>query len=157
MFGKAKPIPDWYEACVADIEVFASKLPEDVERSFERKGDYFLLDVLPPTFGHRRLTLEGSLAEFDYTLGKVWTEQLEPSPTVCDRLLASLEAVRDGRVREVRDRRTGVIYHVYRLKTHGFSEFMKDGQYSFWHWFKLKIRNVQIHTLPPLGRPKAHA
>tara|TARA_R110000764_G_scaffold51902_1_gene113276 strand:- start:57 stop:530 length:474 start_codon:yes stop_codon:yes gene_type:complete len=157
MFGKAKPIPDWYTACVAGIEAFASALPEGVECSFERKGDYFLLDVLPPTFDHRRLTLEGSLVEFAYSLGKVWTEQLEPSPAVCDRLLASLDAVKDGRVREVRDRRTGVIYHVYHLKTHGFSEFMKDGQYSFWHWFKLKIRNVQIHALPSLDRPKAHA
>ena len=157
MFGKAKPLPDWYEAMVASVEVFAASLPANVERSFERRADYFLLDVLPPSTGHRRLTLEGSLAEFDYTLGKVWTERLEPSPTVCARLLASLEAVRNGAVREVRDRRTGVIYHVYRLRTRGFSEFMKDGQYSPWHWFKLKIRNVQIHTLPPLDRPKAQA
>ena len=156
MFGKAKPLPDWYEATLACVEAFAASLPENVERSFERRADYFLLDVLPASVRHRRLTLEGSLAEFNYTLGKVWTEGLEPSPAVCDRLLATLEAVRNGGVREVRDRRTGVIYHVYRLKTHGFSEFMEDSQYSFWHWLKLKIRDVQIHTVPPMDRPKVH-
>ena len=152
MFGKPKTIPDWYDTMVAGVETFAASLPSTVNHSFERRGDYFLLDILAPSAQHRRLTLEGSLAELDYTLGKVWTERLEPSPSLCNRVLATLEAVRDGKVKEVRDRRTGVIYHVYRLTTHGFSEFMQDGQYSPWHWLKLKIRNVQIHTLPPLAR-----
>ncbi|MFN3814763.1 hypothetical protein [Brevundimonas sp.] len=154
MFGKPTPIPDWYGAMVASVEAFAASLPESVEHNFERGHDHFLLDILPPSALHRRLTLEGSLGEFDYTLGEVWTERLDPSPSVCTRVLAALEAVRDGKVREVRDRRTGVIYHVYRLTTHGLSEFMQDGQYSLWRRLRLKIRNVQIHTLPPLT--KAH-
>ena len=117
---------------------------------FERDGDYFSLDVEPPTKRHRRLFIEGSPPEVNYELGGVWTEGLDPQPDVLRHLLAECDAVREGRVREVRDLDTGVLWHVYRLKTRGLDYFVRDTQYSIWHYFRRRVRRVKIQRLPPL-------
>lgn len=130
---------------------FEKTLPQSVKRKFERDNDAVSLDVEPPTSAHRRLLVDGFPTNFEYSLGKIWTENIDATPEAALEILAACDAIRDGWVREVRDLRTGVLYHVYRLKTHGLNKYLNDGQYSLWHWLRRKVRRVKIQRLPPLS------
>jgi hypothetical protein len=152
MVGRPKASADWLIPFAEELHAFARGLPPSVRWEFERDdGRYFRLDIYPPTDRHRRLVIEGSPPEITYELGKVWTEGLEPTAEVRTNVLAACDAVRDGKVREVRDLDTGALYHVYRLKTRGCDAFIKDSQYSFWHWFKRRVKRVRAERLPPLS------
>jgi hypothetical protein len=144
--------PAWFTDFVEAVAAFQAALPVHLQSELVRDGDYFELSIPAPTEWHRSVHLHGDSKGLEYHLGKVWTENLEPSPEVCRRLLASLDAIQAGAVKEVQDVRTGVIYHVYKLRTRGFREFMQDSQYTLWAWLNLKIRDVRIHTLPPLDQ-----
>lgn len=138
----------WFEPFVQELEQFAAGLPGLAQ--FERDGDLVSLKVVAPSSRHRVLTVEAQPSDIDYSLGKLWSEFELPDEQAARYVLAACDAVRQGRVREVRDRRSGLIYHVYRLTSRGFDEFSRDSQFSFRHWFKRKIRKVAIKRLPPL-------
>jgi hypothetical protein len=144
-----------YEAFVDELEAFANALPAQVERSFRRDQREFELAVKAPTPAHRDLSMMGDSSGVEFTVGDIWTEPVKATPELFVDLLAACDALKAGGVRECRDRRTGVLYHVYRLRTRGLKRFVVEGQYSFWHssiwrWLGLKIRSVSIHRLPPL-------
>ena len=150
MAAPRKPVPDWCRAMGDELEVFGQSLGSDVSWKLERDIDGFWFEVKAPTQSHRNLSISASTDEIDYSFGKLWSEFLEPSQAVVDDLLAHCDAIRDGWVREVRDLRTGLIYHVYRLRSRGQNRFSKDSQSSLWHLLRLPIRRVRIHRLPPL-------
>ena len=146
------PPSDWFARFVDELEALAAGLPPGVRRTFRRgrgRLDWFELDVRPPTPAHRRLMLDGDENNLDYSLGDVWTELIEPSPAVVTDLLAVCDAVKLGRVCEVRDRRTGLLHHIYRLKTRGQDRYLRDRQYS-WPWQGGRVRKVRSHRLPGL-------
>lgn len=147
----ARSGPDWIHTFGDDLEAFARTLPAGVNYDVERQSDWASLTVKSPTSSHRDLSVTASPGGVEYSLGGIWTEDMEPSPALLQSLLASCDAVRDGGVREVRDRRTGVYWHVYRLRTRGLNRYARDSEYSLWHWLRLKVRRVKIHRLPPLG------
>ena len=147
--------PHEISAFVDAVEAFAHGLPERTPHEFERDGDAFDLRIKAPTAAHRVLALSLDGGELEYSLGEVWTDQIDPKTADLNQLLATLDAVRDGRVREARDRRNGVIYHLYRLDSRGLRTWLRDGQYSLWHWLRLKIRRVDVHTLPQFVPGKA--
>lgn len=155
-FSRPSP-PAWFDDFVEAVAAFQASLPIHLQGELIRDGGYFELSIPAPTEQHRSIHLNGDSSGLEYHLGKVWTENLEPSPEICSRLLASLDAIRSGAVKEVQDVRTGVIFHVYRLRTRGFRKFLQDSQYTLWAWLKLKIRNVRIHTLPPLDQKSVPA
>lgn len=142
-------------AFIDAVEAFAADLPPSVHRQFQRNGDYFEFITDAPSSAHRRMSLVGDHHELEYSLGKIWTESISPARADLGQLLAALDAVRDGRVKEVREERTGLIYHLYRLDSRGHRGWMRDSQYSLWHWLRLKIRRVTVHTLPPLAMGEA--
>jgi hypothetical protein len=152
MFGKRKVRPNWLPAFAEQVHAFARTLPQDVKWTFKRDRHGFELEVSPPTDRHRRLVISASPTEIEFELGKIWTERLSPEAEVLQNILASCEAVRDGRVREVRDLETGVLWHVYRLKTRGLDRFMHDSEYSLWHYLKRRVRRAKVRRLPPLHR-----
>src|SRR5690606_16880130 len=149
--------PDWFNDFVEALAAFQASLPLGLKSQWENGERGFKLTIDAPTEHHRSLSLHGDQYELEYALGAVWTEGLTPSPDVCRRLLASLDAVRSGSVREVEDVRTGIIYHAYRLRTRGLHEVMWDSQYSIWTWLKLRVRRIRIHTLPPLESTRMSA
>jgi hypothetical protein len=132
------------------LQAFGETLPSEVRRTFERGRNYASLSVEAPTPAHRRLVVDLSEGDCEYTLGKLWTEQILPTPETSQRILAMCDAVRDGRVREVRDRRTHLIYHLYRLKSRGLHTWQRDSEYAFRHYLRLPVRKVEIRRLPPL-------
>lgn len=140
---------DWFPAFVEELRAFAAGLPGDIA-SFKWDGQFVSLELRAPTKAHRALSVEASADEMEYGLGKLWTEYNRPDEVLARHVLAACDAVRAGRVREVRDRRTGLIYHVYRLTTRGLNEFARDSDYSLWHWLNLPIRKVKIARLSPL-------
>jgi len=146
-----KAAPEWFSAMGDALETFGRSLGPEVVWALERDADSLWFEVKAPTKAHRDLTIGATTDEIDYWFGKLWSEFLEPSQAVVDDLLAHCDAVRDGRVREARDRRTGLVYHVYRLRSRGQHRFSRDSDYSLWHWLKPRIRRVSIHRLPPLG------
>ena len=141
--------PDWFPAFVEELRAFAAELPSDIA-SFEWDGEFVWLELRAPTKAHRSLSVGASALDMEYSLGKLWTEFGKPDEALARYVLAACDAVRAGKVREVRDRRTGLIYHVYRLTTRGLNEFARDSGYSLWHWLKLPIRKVKIARLSPL-------
>jgi len=155
-FRKSPPLAPF--APFADaLEAFSVTLPLDVRRTFERQRDYASLEVDAPTPAHRKLVVDIAKADCEYRLGALWTEQILPTPDACQRMLAMCDAVRDGRVGEVRDRRTRLIYHLYRLKTRGLDTWQRDSEYAFRHYFRLPVRKVEIHRLPPLTMSEIQA
>jgi hypothetical protein len=151
MWRRQSEAADWFPAFADALEAFAADLPDDVRREWVRRGDEVWLIVPAPTPAHRELAVSADPGGIEYSLGKIWTEPFEADWTKARRVLAACDAVRDGRVREVCDRRTGLLYHIYRLRSRGFREFMQDSEYSLWHWLRLKVNRVAIHRLPPLA------
>jgi hypothetical protein len=141
----------WLVELAVQFRSFVDSLPAQIEATCEVDGDFVSLCIKAPTHAHRELNVEASPGEIQYALGRVWTEQIDPTPDNIREMLAACDAVRDGLVREVRDRRTGVIYDVYRLRTRGYDKYLRDSQYSLWHWLRLRVRRVKIHRLPPLA------
>ena len=152
MFGKRKAPADWLPTFAEQVHAFARSLPHDVQWTFKRDRHGFDLEVSPPTDRHRRLVISASRTEIEFELGKIWTERLSPEAEVLQNILAACDAVRDGRVREVRDLDTGVLWHVYRLKTRGLDRFMRDSEYSFSHSLWRRVRRAKVQRLPPLHR-----
>jgi len=151
MFGRRK-VRDWLPGFAEEVLAFARSLPPDVRWTFERNGHGFDFVIDPPTDRHRRLVISASRSQIEFELGKIWTEGLNPEREVLQNLLAACDAVRDGRVREVRDLDTGVLWHVYRFKTRGLNRFLRDSEYSFWHSFHRRVRKAKTQRLPPLRR-----
>jgi hypothetical protein len=141
--------PDWFPAFVEELRAFAARLPDDVVR-FKSDGRFVSFELRAPTEAHRTLSIEASADEIDFNFGKLWSEYERPDETAARYLLAACDAVCAGKVREVRDRRTGLIYHIYRLTTRGLNEFARDSQFSWRFWFKQHIRQVKITRLSPL-------
>ena len=141
--------PAWFPAFVEELRTFAAGLPSDVA-SFEWDGQFASLRLRAPTVAHRGLSVEASAHDIEYSVGKLWSEYNQPDEISARYVLAACDAVLAGKVREVRDRRTGLIYHVYHLTTRGLNEFARDSDYSLWHWLKLPIRKVKITRLSPL-------
>jgi len=144
---------EWFARFADQLEGFVRALPEGLDVEWERRAHYLNLTIAPPSPAHRRLDIEAGPGGLDYALGKVWGEGYAPTEDVGNRVLAACDAVEAGRVREVRDRDTGMLYHLYRLTTRGCDEFMWDSQYSFLPKLRKKIRNVQITRLAPLRVP----
>jgi len=147
---KPKVQPDWFVAFAAELRAIADSLPSDVAQ-FEFDGKFVSFDLRAPTPAHRSLTLEASAEFMDYSFGKLWSEFPSPDKVSAQYILAFCDAVRAGRVREVRDRKTGLIYHIYRLTTRGLNEFARDSQFSWRFWFKPHIRQVKITRLSSLS------
>jgi hypothetical protein len=141
--------PDWYPAFVEELRALAAALPGDIAR-FQWDGQFASLQLRAPTLSHRPLSIEASAHDIEYSFGKLWSEFSLPDEVSARYVLAACDAVCAGRVREVRDCRTGLIYHVYRLTTRGLNEFTRDSDYSLWHWLKLPVRKVKIARLSPL-------
>jgi hypothetical protein len=137
-----------FENFVRDLQAFLTPLAPSVERRFEWEEGELLFEVQPPTERHRSLAISGNASGIEFQLGEVWGEFDFPDQVALTALLAACDAVRDGRVRECRDRSTGLIYHVYRLRSRGLDQFQRDSQYSFRH--ARRIKRVDIHRLPPL-------
>ena len=154
MWPFRKPSTDWIEPFGDALEAFGQSLAPGVVWSLKRERNWIEFDIEAPTSAHRSLSINVGPSEIEYALGAIWTEGLETTPDVRDRLLAACDALRAGRVREVRDRETGLLYHVYRFNSRGLREFAVDSQYAFRHaltrWFKHRVRHVSIHRLPPL-------
>lgn len=155
MWPFRKPSTEWVGLFADALEAFGRSLPHDVVWSLERNRNGVEFAVEAPTPDHRSLSICAESSEIEYSLGSLWTEGLEPVPATLDSLLAACDALREGRVREVRDRKTGLLYHVYRLNSWGRREFVIDSQYAFRHvldrLFGHRIRDVSIHRLPPLA------
>ena len=148
----AEPVtPQQFADFAAELEAFAAKLPNGVRHEFVKQGDFVSLTIEPPTPAHRKLVVAGDPNGLEDALGKVWSEPYQVDAALTSRVLAACDALRDGRVREVRDRRTGLIYHLYRLRSRGRDEYLRDSQYSLWHWLRLRVRKVAIHSFPRLG------
>lgn len=147
---RARRQREWFEDFADQLEAFIQTLPEGIKVEWERTRRYFNLSIPAPTAAHRQLDIDAAPSGVDYALGKIWGEGYSPTEEIGNRILAACDAVRAGRVREVRDRDTGVLYHLYRLKTRGCDEFMWDSQYTVRAWFKKKVRKVQVARLAAL-------
>jgi len=111
---------------------------------------YVSLEIPAPTPRHRSIWVEISAAEINYSIGKLWGEGIQPSEEVLRHILATLDAARDRGFREVRDRRTGILYHLFQLRSRGLNEYGRDSDYSLWHWLRLRVRRVKVTTVPAL-------
>ena len=149
MFRKRLP-PSWYVMLAAGLREFVATLPPEVNCKLDEQAREVSLTVKPPTPQHRTLSIDANYYEVDYELGRLWGEFHTPTEESCQYLLAMCDAVRDGRFREVKEQRTGQIYHVLRLKSRGLDEFARDSDFSPWHYLRLKIRRVSIKRIPPL-------
>jgi len=150
MFWRRKNPPEWLPAFAEEVLAFARSLPPEVHWTFERDAHGFDFFVDPPTERHRRLVISASPSAIEFELGKIWTEGLSPEREVLQNLLAACDAIRDGKVREVKDLDTGLLWHVYRFKTRGLDRFLRDSEYA-WPWSRWRrVRRVEVQRLPPL-------
>ncbi len=148
---RKQEIPAWFVQFKADLKAFAAALPEQARAAFEEDEKSASLWVHASSLRHRDFYVEAHIAEFEFGVGKLWTEGIEPTEENARYLLAVCDAVRDGRWREARDRDSGLIYHVYRLRSRGYNGFYRDSEYSMRHYLRQKVRRVAIDTPPPLG------
>jgi hypothetical protein len=150
--GRA-PLPElalWYDDFANGLEEFANDLPRSVQHKFERGRNEVSLTIPPQTPRHRRIDVYATPFNYEYQVGKLCGENDHPDAAAGLRLLAALDALNLGRVREVRDQRTGLLYQVYRLKTRGLDSFVQDSQYSFRNYWGTTVRKVKIARIPPL-------
>ena len=151
-FWKRRETPDWFVQFADELESLYRALPTEFANLFERRVDSVELRTKAPTPRHRSVYMGGPKFDFEYSVGKIWTERLELTPDLCQHLLACLDALIAGRVREVRDLDTGVLWHVYRLKTRGLNTFARDTEYSLWHsrWLNHRVRRISVTRIPPM-------
>jgi len=151
MWGwKPKPPPDWFTAFADELEAFVQGLPGGLVVQWKKSRRHVSLGIKAPTSRHRDIWLELGPDGGEYAVGKVWGEYDWGSEEIAQNLLATLDALKAGQVREVRDRRTGAYYHVYRLKTRGLDGFMQEGQFRFFGGFKIPVRKATISRISPL-------
>ncbi|MGZ8369752.1 MAG: hypothetical protein ACXWVH_01715 [Caulobacteraceae bacterium] len=122
-----------------------------MRRKVERKADYILVEIAAPSRDHRKIVIEASPFEIDLTVGSLWGEFPDPGEDVANLVLSTCDALRDGRVREVRDRDTGELYRVYRLKSRGLCSYSKEGGFSFLNLKNHKIRDIEVRRIPRLA------
>ena len=132
------------------LESLVAELPKGVRASFARSSTGVHFEIKAPTSEHRQLNIDAGPQSFEYQLGKIWTENLEASPEVARTLLAACDAMVAGGVREVRDLQTGLLHHIYRLKTRGRNGFVRDSEYSLLNRLRLKVRRVRVTRIPAL-------
>ncbi len=152
-FWKRLEAPEWFVQFVDELEKLHRALPTEFAGPFERRVGSVELWMKAPTPRHRSAYLGGPEFDFEYSVGKIWTERLELTPDLCQHLLACLDALIAGRVREVRDLDSGLLWHIDRLKTRGLNTFVRDREYSFfWHsrWLNHRVRRVSITRIPPM-------
>lgn len=151
MWFKKRPAPEWFVQFREDLRTFKDSLPQEIVQGWEESERQVSLLASAPTPRHRDFYIEACPFEFDFGVGKLWTEVEEPSEWWARYVLAVFEAVRDGRCREARDRESGLTYHVFRLNSHGFAGFHRDSEYSMRHYLRRPVLKVRVHTVPAIA------
>ena len=128
----------------------ARRLPPSLRHRLDVGRRRVAFEIHAPTTSHRHLCIEASPGHVEHQFGRLWTENLTLDHTTADTLLAACDAVFVGRVREVKDLRTGIYYHVYRLTTRGPKRFIRDTEYHPLHYLPLRIRQVSIRRISAL-------
>jgi hypothetical protein len=114
----------------AGLEAFVASLPERLNVEFERGRTDLRLAIPAPSSAHRTLSIEAAPGDIDFELGEVWGEFDEPDYLAARTLLAWCDAIRDGRVREVRFADTGAVYQIARLRSHGLDAFSRVSSFG---------------------------
>lgn len=114
-----------YERFTVGLQAYVASLPERLHVHFERSRTDLRLNIPAPSTGHRTLSIEAAPGDIDFELGEVWGEFDEPDDLSTRTLLAWCDAVRDGRVREVRFADTGAVCQIARLSSHGLDGFSR--------------------------------
>jgi len=143
------PTRVWFSEFADQLQAFAQSLRSDLV-DFDRDDENVWLRVGAPTERHLVLTVAASPHDIDYSFGPLWTEIAKPDETVGREILACCDAIKAGDVRLVRSRRTGLRFHIYRLRTRGLNRFQRDSDYSLLHYFRQRPRRVSIARVPPL-------
>lgn len=139
---------DWFEAYADEVERFVESLPPRVVKRWRRRPNEIDLVIEAATARHRRIDFWLAPDGVEFSVGKLWGDyQVRPTQQMAWEFLAALEALADGRVKEVVDRRTGLVYQIYRLRTRGLTKFVRDSEYSLLHRLNLPVRRVKIMTL----------
>jgi len=139
----------WFVDFADQLQAFAQSLRSDLV-DFDRDDVNVWLRVKAPTERHLVLTVSASPTDIDYSFGPLWTEIAGPDEVSGREILACCDAIKAGAVRSVRSRRTGLLFHIYRLQTRGVNRFQRDSEYSFLHYFLQRPRRVSIARVPPL-------
>jgi hypothetical protein len=139
----------WFADFAGELQAFARSLRTDLV-DFDRDDKNVWLRVHAPTERHLVLTVSASPYDIDYSYGPLWTEFARPDEALGRTILACCDAIKTGDVRLLRSRRTGLRFHIYRLKTRGLNGFQRDSGYSPLHYFRQRPRRVSITRVPPL-------
>ena len=148
---RSRAEPDWFRAFRADVRAFAEGLTKDAMARVEDRPGSVSLSIEAISRQHRNVTLEAGPEWIDLDVG-VFVLEAPFDAETAKTVLAYLDALRDGRVREVLDLDTGDLHEISRLASRGERRWLRDVRRAFRLRPRGEVRRVAVRrvaSIPP--------